>query len=486
MTVSISIPCCDSDDIDHYASERTMASNNSTSLMNSKESNEPQLMSNTSSASISANPTTFSCSMEALKPNATSATFASSSQTEATNEEKKKNLLRQSQSETSSPVSIHNSPAVEEATHKLGTMTVTEALSKESSKPQPQVPQSTQVTRAKEAKNLEEIKQIVSGISASKDPLTPPPTPSLSAYAVKKALKSAEFLSPDCPKLVFGCTDEAKVTHRKLITVCMHGDEVCGMLAINELIKEDYFTQIFTSEEFATTRLTVLLGNPKGVLANKRYIDINLNRVFHVHRITKKGTCETPMDGLDHYELERIQPIATEIAQCDEYVDIHSTSAKSFPFALPAMDSESEEFATTFDVEFVIEKLVKSVTGTTIGWAHHLNKKAVCVECGKHDEPETVDVARRVITRFVSGVVERRARQVLTCSNNEVVQKGFHYIQERGPPKAFEKVNYNDLLAADDEVGEIRCQFNQGAYIIMPTANPILGEEAWFWGELKE
>jgi len=56
----------------------------------------------------------------------------------------------------------------------------------------------------------------------------------------------------------------------------------------------------------------------------------------------------------------------------------------------------------------------------------------------------------------------------------------------RTPPCAFEKVSCNEVLAEDDEVGQIKCTASSGAYIIMPTANPILGEEAWFWGEPLE
>jgi succinylglutamate desuccinylase len=35
-------------------------------------------------------------------------------------------------------------------------------------------------------------------------------------------------------------------------------------------------------------RLVVLLGNPKGVMENKRYIDVNLNRIFHAQTIKRK------------------------------------------------------------------------------------------------------------------------------------------------------------------------------------------------------
>jgi len=303
---------------------------------------------------------------------------------------------------------------------------------------------------------------------------------------------SNNYLSPYFPKIVFGCTNNL-VTNKKLITVCMHGDESCGMVAVNELIEERFFSNTFNSKEFISSRVTILLANPKGVLENKRFIDVNLNRIFHETRLRKMSkdlSIET--DSVKnsclkkHYELTQVQQVADEIAECDEYIDIHSTSAKSYPFALPALDAESEKFAESFGVDFVIEKLVKSVHGTSIGWATALNKKAVCFECGQHEDRCTVEVAKKIIRRFITGSVKETAKAVLTCGSNEVIRKGFKYVKGRGPPRAFEKVAHNELLAIDEEVGEIRCSNPKGSFIIMPTANPILGEEAWFWGELKE
>jgi predicted deacylase len=299
---------------------------------------------------------------------------------------------------------------------------------------------------------------------------------------------SGTKLNPDSTKLIFGCTDDSKTTVKKLITVCMHGDEVCGMVAINELIQEGYFEKIFKSAGIASTRLSILLANPKGVQAKKRFIDVNLNRIFMESKLRRSGSITAnPMDQdkvlRTQYEVTRVQQIADEIADCDVYIDIHSTSAKSYPFALPSNDPESEALASTFAVDFVIEKLVKSVRGTSIGWACALKKPAVCFECGQHQDRQTVEVAKTLIRRFVSGESEGTAKAVLTCSNNEVIRKGFKYVHV---PQAFQKVSCNELLAIDEEVGEIRCGNPKGAYIIMPTANPILGEEAWFWGEVKE
>jgi len=297
-----------------------------------------------------------------------------------------------------------------------------------------------------------------------------------------------ELLSETITKLTFGCNDKTKITKRKLITVCMHGDETCGMFAVNELIQEGFFTQMMKQ---STVKLTVMLANPRGVKEKKRFIDVNLNRIFHADKLKRKDKViqpETPMgedpDLVENYEVGLVQKLADAISDCDEYIDIHSTSASSQPFALPAGDIESEKMATSFCIDFVIEKLVKSVQGTSIGWANVLGKKAICFECGQHQERATIEVAKKVIKRFVSDTIEGTAKSVLTCDTNQVIRKGFRYTS--CAPHAFEKVTCNQLLAIDDEVGEIRCKSSSGAFIIMPTANPILGEEAWFWGEVKE
>ncbi len=48
--------------------------------------------------------------------------------------------------------------------------------------------------------------------------------------------------------------------------------------------------------------------------------------------------------------------------------------------------------------------------------------------------------------------------------------------------EAFQRVEHGQLMAEDDEEGELRCPFPDGALLVMPTQIPVLGEEAWFWG----
>jgi hypothetical protein len=60
---------------------------------------------------------------------------------------------------------------------------------------------------------------------------------------------------------------------------------------------------------------------------------------------------------------------------------------------------------------------------------------------------------------------------------------GFRYVDDANV-HAFKRVEHGELIAEDEE-GEIRCLLPGGAYLVMPTAHPVIGEEAWFWGEDK-
>jgi len=284
-----------------------------------------------------------------------------------------------------------------------------------------------------------------------------------------------EFLNQNITKLVFGCTHtEPRI--RKLITVCIHGDEICGLSAVNELIEEEFFQK---SLDFENERVTIILGNPSAVKCNKRFLDINLNRIFTEQFLQNK--MKTDFIANELYEVTRLEEIANEIEQCDEYLDLHSTSAPSFPFAIVTPEIKSEIIAKSFPVKFILHNIVNVIVGTTLEHAHNNGKVGICVECGQHNERTSVEVAKKTIKSFVSKVEvdTTLSKEVLFVDKAEILHKGFKFVVDA---KAFDKIKYNELIATDDVVGEMRCPYEQGAFLIMPIANPVEGEEAWLWG----
>jgi hypothetical protein len=256
-----------------------------------------------------------------------------------------------------------------------------------------------------------------------------------------------------------------------LITVCMHGNEKTGLVAMNELIKEGAIPALL-NQRGVYTKLTVMVGNPRAVAENKRFMEKNLNRIIHPTWFAREEQL---------YEVRRARLVARMGLSSDQWLDVHSTSSPCTAYALPTGNPQSEELAERLDIGLVISKLAHHTVegGTSCDWALQHNKTCVCVECGQEGTREAIESAKRVIMSFIVGHRLFGEKRRYVSTNQVRVRKGFRYARR---VQAFEHVAYNELLAMDDEVGEIRCPFEEGAVVIMPTSAPIVGEEAWFWG----
>jgi succinylglutamate desuccinylase len=273
-------------------------------------------------------------------------------------------------------------------------------------------------------------------------------------------------------KLVFGSENAQK---KLLITVCIHGNEVCGLEAVNELLQEGFFKHGYDKHN---VRVTILLGNPRAVMENKRFIDVNLNRMF-IPQYYEQGAPHVD----DPYERSRLEEIIFEMHKCDAYLDIHSTSAPTIPFAIVPPGEKSEAMAKKFPVKFILHNVIKVISGTSVDYVKDLNKPAVCVECGQHRSEETTRVAKETIRAFVTGnPADHFPKKVLYVDRSVILKEGFQFKKQC---EAFDYVNRNELVASDNG-GEIRCPYKQGAYLIMPVGNPTLGEEAWLWGHAHD
>lgn len=62
------------------------------------------------------------------------------------------------------------------------------------------------------------------------------------SFTTISSISFDSFLSPDTPKLVIG--NPTSASKRILITVGIHGDEPCGIIAFNELLNESFFANL--------------------------------------------------------------------------------------------------------------------------------------------------------------------------------------------------------------------------------------------------
>lgn len=287
-------------------------------------------------------------------------------------------------------------------------------------------------------------------------------------YITVPTLSFTHDLSPGTPSMTLGASD-APV--RLVITVGVHGDEPCGMHGFNELLEEGYFDHLP-----AHISLTALVGNPGAVDRNQRFLEHNLNRMMRKDLFHKKS-----------YEAERARVVAAAIKRCTVYMDLHSCSAHAPAHALPMNTNESVRLASQLPVGFVIRNLAHTTKGnaTTLDYALSLGKTAaVCVECGQHTERQTIDNAKACIRTLLEIYQDRppvlaEPPVILMCSENEPVRQQFQFTR---PVQAFEKVPEGEEIARDI-TGPIYSKYEGGTYIVMPTHNPVLGEEAFFYAQ---
>jgi len=283
---------------------------------------------------------------------------------------------------------------------------------------------------------------------------------------------------------------------RILVTIAVHGNEPCGVDAANELLAAGLLQPPPNAE------LTLLVGNPLALARDTRFVDVNLNRVV------KRGA--TAAGSAEH---ECSLALMAACDRADAWLDIHSTSAASPAYALPAEDAVSGALAAELPVGYVLHEIVHSTPskGTTGDYALTAKVPFVCVECGQHAALSSVANARAVILAFVDACARRAAlwrggkRQRLAVApaagadtrrgggarvrrrptqmrsaSAEYVREGFRW--EGGKrPKAFAWADGGAILARDGASRAVRAPAG-GCYVVMPTAMPFVGEEAYFYG----
>jgi len=269
--------------------------------------------------------------------------------------------------------------------------------------------------------------------------------------------------------------------------VSIHGNEPCGVDAVNELIEEGWFNALPPS----CVTLEILLGNPLAYSKGKRFMAKNLNRIINPACWESLDSDRKEGIGRElHYEFERAKVVSQSIELADEVLDIHSCSAPSPSFALPAENSKSQGLAESLPVDVVVNKLahITIERGTTMDYVLKLNKIGVCVECGQHLDPVVKSRAKSIIQAFVLhgipippksiGFPSRCQKLVMDSTHSVAVGNNFRFNRSF---KQFSFVKYGEIICQDDN-GIVTCPYLEGAYIVMPTQLPFVGEEAFYWG----
>lgn len=137
----------------------------------------------------------------------------------------------------------------------------------------------------------------------------------------------------------------------------VHGNEPSGIRSLQLLLKQLHTIDAGT--------LHIIFANPEAIVANKRYIDKNMNRYFFDNTV---AGC---------YETKRIQELIPYLAHADILLDIHNTERKnSEAFLL----SNHPEFYSLFPVTTIVQNIDSIEPWWSDGYVDSKGGKGICFE----------------------------------------------------------------------------------------------------------
>lgn len=256
-----------------------------------------------------------------------------------------------------------------------------------------------------------------------------------------------------------------------VIMAGVHGNETCGVKAVETVIP-------LLMEKVSKGRVIFLLGNPLAVAQGKRFIDVNLNRMF-------APSGEISFHHRNSYEFHRAKFLMSALKQADALLDIHSTTNPSEPFMI---SDHPEVFERTVDLPCDFSRIVSGLDalhpGSSDGFMNQIGKLGVCIECGQHENPEAFQLAKRSIFRFLQnmGNIELpKARKMVRIDRQEIFAESIYHTKTgtfrlAHPFSDFATVKPTQYIARD---GDDIIRAEKEGFILFAVNREKIGDEGF-------
>lgn len=262
----------------------------------------------------------------------------------------------------------------------------------------------------------------------------------------------------------------------------VHGNETCGSLAIDTILEKITKKEIEITEGKVTFIPRV---NRKAFEENKRFIDVNLNRVI------KDNT--NPL----LYEEKIAQELITEIKKVDYVVDLHSMTSKTVPMVfIDYPTQKNKKLAVSSDISHCVygwQSLYseKDRSADTIYYANLHKITGITIECGQNDDIESFNVAYKSIIKILSeyGCIQNKK---IIQSKKKITKYLMKKIYLKNNEKDFLERNFKNFdFIQQGKTIAIRSDGKKliaptDGYIMLPNISTKIGHEWFYFGtEIK-
>ena len=271
-----------------------------------------------------------------------------------------------------------------------------------------------------------------------------------------------------------------------LVTALTHGNEICGAIALDRLLRAGAqprrgtltlaFDNVAAYSEF----------DPRYPIAS-RYIDEDFNRLW------SPATLDGPRQSV---ELERARALRPIVGAADFLLDLHSMQHATAPLMLAGLLPRSRELARRVGIPELIMCDAGHAAGPRMrdygGFGEpNSSKTALLIEAGQHWERRAAEVASDVMLRFLIalGTVIREDVAALggpdfdaqprqrTIEVTEAITITSDRFDFAGDFRGLEVLPQKGMLIGRDDGREVRTPY-ENCVLIMPSRRLVKGQTA--------
>jgi succinylglutamate desuccinylase len=269
----------------------------------------------------------------------------------------------------------------------------------------------------------------------------------------------------------------------------MHGNEPAGIVAAREALGG-------LDADAVRGEVIALIGNLRASTIGRRYIAHDLNRLWTAAQlaVARSGASAEP-------ELHELAELATALDEAIArargpvfVLDLHTTSAPGFPFAVVGPSAAHRQLAAAFPLPGIVG-LEESLPGVLTGYLGQLGCVTLAIEGGQHTTSAAAENLAAVVTIAleVTGVVaamphSAAARAHLLAIRGELPHAIEVVVRHAlRPDHAFrmepgfaniQRIPAGTLLARD-AAGDIHAPFD--GVVLLPLYQPD-GDDGFFYG----
>lgn len=256
----------------------------------------------------------------------------------------------------------------------------------------------------------------------------------------------------------------------------VHGNEVCGLRAIERLSAEVLAGEL----PLTAGTLTLVHGNPRASELQERHTrgGVDLNRLFDYRFID-----DIPVNHwtYEHHRAIELRPLLESV---DVVLDLHSTTAPAPPFAIASPLPASLELALALGLPYVTQGWDSpGLLGDRVVMAPLTRRglPGVSIECGQHGEAPAVDVAYACLRRCLEqlGMLSGGppATHAAPCTHLWImaaVKRPSLAFRFARPLSSMQQLQAGELIGSD---GVLALSAQCHCYVIMPNDSVPVGDD---------